>query len=144
MARQPEQLGTDILGGPGGPARSPDLPRLAAGRKALLVLLVMVVVAACTQPDNVLERSFNDVDELVSVLNCDGQWIHADWRVPAGEEEMNSSRVVAEAKVIMGTGARPVAADAVQAGNVWVLVNDAGQPFGGWAPGAELVWCSEG
>ena len=112
------------------------------------VFVVVLLMAACTsaapETQGVLTQSFDDVDSLMNVLPCDGQW-HSLSNTTIGDQGEVSSRddALARSTDLMGFGARPVPVDAVQAGRVWVLLDRTGSPIGGLEPVDRVVWCQQ-
>jgi len=116
-------------------------------RKLLAVSLVLVFVAAACSATNVTVddirgQSFDSTNELVALLDCDGQWIRGwDAMLTPPGVDWNAEKVADTAEVMMGTGEHPAAVDTFRAGNVWVLIDERGRPFGGLDPGHDLTWC---
>jgi len=109
---------------------------------------VVFVAAACSATDLTVDdirgQSFDNNGELRAWLDCDGQTISMWDATGPPSIDWNPEKVVDTAKESMGMGEQPVAADAVRAGNVWVLIDGDGRPFGGLEPGQDITWCSNG
>lgn len=117
-------------------------------RRLLAVSLgVVFVAAACSGTaltvDDIGGRSFHNNDELIAWLDCDGQWYRTADAIGLPSIDWNTQKVVDTTKEVMGSGGS-VTANAVRAGNVWVLIDEAGRPFGGLEPGQDFLWCSSG
>lgn len=117
-------------------------------RRRLAVSLGLVfVAAACSGTaltvDDIGGRSFHNNDELIAWLDCDGQLYSMADAIGPPSIDWNTEKVVDTTKEVMGLGG-PVTADAVRAGNVWVLIDEAGRPFGGLEPGQDILFCSTG
>jgi hypothetical protein len=93
--------------------------------------------------DDIGGRSFHNNYELIAWLDCDGQLYSTADAIGPPSIDWNAGKVVDMTKEVMGLG-EPVTADAVRAGNVWVLIDEAGRPFGGLEPGQDILWCSAG
>jgi hypothetical protein len=108
---------------------------------------VVFVAAACSGTaltvDDIGGRSLHDNDELIAWLDCDSQWYSTADAIGPPSIDWNTEKVVDTTKEVMGLGGL-VTADAVRAGNVWVLIDGNGRPFGGLEPGQDIVWCSSG
>jgi len=119
-------------------------------RRLLAVGLgVVLVVTACSSPtltaDDIRGQAFASTDELVARLDCDGQWTTMTGSLIGSPSiDWNAKKVVDAAKDLMGTDDQRAAADAIRAGDVWVLIDEHGRPFGGLEPGQGLIWCSNG
>ena len=119
-------------------------------RQLLAVSLVLVLVAAACSATNLTaddfrDQSFDNTDELVAWLDCDGQWTRMTGSmIGSPRSDWDGKKVVDTAREMMGTGDHPAVADAVRAGSIWVLVDEDGRPFGGLEPGHDLTFCSSG
>ena len=116
-------------------------------RLLALSLGVAFVAAACSGTaltvDEIGGRSLQNNDELIAWLDCDGQLYSTADAIGPPSIDWNAEKVVDTTKEVMGLGG-PVTADAVRAGNVWVLIDEAGRPFGGLEPGQDILFCSTG
>lgn len=104
-----------------------------------------VVIAACTPAeltrDDVEAQTFMSNDDLVAWIDCDGMWIATPDGVGPAAKKWTSEQVVdASREAIAGEPSAKVA-DALRAGNIWVLVDSSGRPFGGLEPGAQITFC---
>lgn len=115
--------------------------------RSALWLVVLGMVAACSGAGSTLDdlgdRSFSDNDELIAWLDCDGQWYRTSDGAGPSDLDWDADGVVAMARENMGLGEHRPAADAVLAGDVWVLVTDGRRLLGGFEPGHDLVWCTD-
>ena len=127
---------------------------LETGRKPLskrdrsaLWLVVLGMVAACSGTDltvdDINDRSFGNNDELIAWVDCDGQWYRTSDGAGPSDLDWNADGVVAMARRNMGVGEHGPVADAVLAGDVWLLITDGGRLLGGFEPGHDLVWCTD-
>lgn len=107
---------------------------------------MVFVAAACSTTgltvDDVRGQFFDNNEKLAAWLECDGQLTSLSDPVlgPPGVD-WNPDEVVDTTNDLMGPG-EPTAATAIRAGNVWVLIDEGGRPFGGFEPGQDVLWCS--
>ncbi len=150
----PTPAGDGMVGNSIGPtSRSKGHQNLGRGdgvkRRRLLALSlgVVLVTAACSGAaltvDDIGSRSVYNNDELITWLDCDGEWYSTADAIGPPSIDWNTEKVVDTTKEVMGLGG-PVAADARRAGNVWALIDEAGQIFGGLEAGRDILWCSSG
>ncbi len=113
-----------------------------------VTLGLALVAAACSSTtltvDDIRDQAFDNSDELVAWLECDGQWTSVTGSlVGSSEVDWNAKKVVDTAKELMGTDEPRAATDAILAGGMWVLIDAQGRPFGGMEPGRALIFCSD-
>ena len=109
---------------------------------------LLLALGACSPLDRTVHdiqgMSFATSAEFQTWLGCHGQWYRTSDGVTEVDHDSAPDNIVAVASKYMGEAEDHSATElVVRAGNVWVLVDTDGVPFGGLEPGQALVWCTD-